>query len=76
VEYRISGLEDKIDIKGKNRKILRQKTQELQKEYIRTLQLYQKTKPANHGHQRRRRGASQRYMQYIQQNNSRKLPKS
>jgi chaperonin cofactor prefoldin len=33
VEDRISGLEDKIHIKENNRRTLRQKTQELQKEY-------------------------------------------
>jgi hypothetical protein len=37
VEDRISGLEDKIDIELKNRTLLGQKTQELQKEYKRTL---------------------------------------
>jgi chaperonin cofactor prefoldin len=31
VEDRISGLEDKINIKEKNRRILRQKTEKLQK---------------------------------------------
>jgi hypothetical protein len=34
---RISVLEDKINIKEKNRRILRQKTEKLQKEYARTL---------------------------------------
>jgi chromosome segregation ATPase len=38
VEDRISGLKDKIDIKEKTRRVLRQKTQELQKEYTRTQQ--------------------------------------
>jgi hypothetical protein len=36
VENRISELKDKIDIKEKNRRILRQKTQEMRKEYTRT----------------------------------------
>jgi hypothetical protein len=36
VEDRISGPEDKIDIKEKNRRTLRPKTQKLQKEYAKT----------------------------------------
>jgi hypothetical protein len=48
VEDIMSGLEDKIDIKEKTR-LFRQKTENLQREYARTLRLYQKTKPANHG---------------------------
>jgi hypothetical protein len=53
VEDRISGLEDKIDIKeNKNRRTLKQKTQKLQKECARTQVLHQKIKPANHGHQK------------------------
>jgi hypothetical protein len=34
---RISGLKDQIDIKEKSKIILRQKTEELRKEYVRTL---------------------------------------
>jgi TolA-binding protein len=48
-ENRISGLEDKIDINEKNKRTLRQNTQKLEKEYARTQQLHQRTKPANHG---------------------------
>jgi hypothetical protein len=62
VENRISGPEDKINIKEKNRSILRQRTEELQKKYVRNLHLHQKTKFVNQWHQRRRRHASQRYM--------------
>jgi hypothetical protein len=61
VEDRISELKDKIYIKEKNRRILRQKIQGLQKEYARTQQFYQKAKPVNHGNQTRRRGTSQKY---------------
>jgi hypothetical protein len=61
VEVRISGLKDKIDIKEKIEEFLDKKTQELQKEYTRSLQLHQKIKPANHGHQRRKQGTSQKY---------------
>jgi hypothetical protein len=50
VEDRIWGLKDKINIKEKNRRTLRQKTQDLLKEYVRTQQFHQKTKPENHGH--------------------------
>jgi hypothetical protein len=50
MEDRISELKDKIEIKKKNRRNLNQITQELQKEYIRTQQLQQKTKAENHGH--------------------------
>jgi hypothetical protein len=60
VEDRPSELEDKIEIKEKNRRSLSQTTQDLWKEYARTQWLHQKTKPENHGHQRRRRGASKR----------------
>jgi hypothetical protein len=63
VEDIISGLKDKIDIKEKN-------------EYARTQRFHQKTKPENYGHQRRKRDASQRDTQYIQQNNSRNFPKT
>jgi hypothetical protein len=58
VEDRISGLEDKIDIKEK--RTLRQKTQKLRKGYPRTQQLHQKSKPENHEHLRRRRVAKLR----------------
>jgi hypothetical protein len=51
VEDRISGLEDKIDIKIKKRRTLRQQTQKLQKKCTRNQQLHQKTKSENHGHQ-------------------------
>jgi hypothetical protein len=60
VEVRITGLKDKTDIKEKNRRILRQKAQDLWKEYAKTLWFHQKTKPVNHGHWKRR-GASHRY---------------
>jgi 3-hydroxy-3-methylglutaryl CoA synthase len=73
VEDRVSGLEDKIDIKKKQQKErkLREKTEVLWKEYARTLKCHQKT---NHGHQRRR-DTSQWHKKYIQQNNSRKIAK-
>jgi hypothetical protein len=53
VQDRISGFEDKIDIKEKKkpRRTTRQNTQELWKEYVRTQWLHQKTKPQNHGHE-------------------------
>jgi hypothetical protein len=51
VEDWISGLKEEIDIKEK--RTLRQKTQELWKEYVRIQQLYQKSKPENHWHRRR-----------------------
>jgi hypothetical protein len=54
VKDRISVLKDKIDIKEKNRRPLRHRTQNLQKEYARTQQFHQKTKPENHGHQRKK----------------------
>jgi hypothetical protein len=60
VEDRISELEDKIEIKEKKSRNLCQTTQELWKEYARTQWLRQKTKPENHGHWRRRRGANHR----------------
>jgi hypothetical protein len=60
VEDRISGLKDKTDIKEKIERILRQKTQDLQKEYARILQLHQKNKPVNYRYQRKRRSTSQR----------------
>jgi hypothetical protein len=60
VEDRTLGLEDGINIKEKTEELL-DKSQKLQKEYARTQRLQQKTKPANHGHQRRR-GTSQRNM--------------
>jgi hypothetical protein len=41
-------VEDKIDIKEKNRRTLRQKIQKLKKEYARTQRPHQKTKPVNH----------------------------
>jgi hypothetical protein len=44
VEDRISGLEGKIDLKEKNRKPFRQKTQNLWKENTRIQQYHQKTK--------------------------------
>jgi hypothetical protein len=47
-EDRISGLENKIDVKEK-KKTLRHKTQKLQKDYASTQQLHQKIKPMNHG---------------------------
>jgi hypothetical protein len=61
-EDKISELKDKIEIKGgkKPRRTLSQITQEQWKEYARTQWLHQKTKPENHGHWRRRRGANQR----------------
>jgi hypothetical protein len=63
MEDRISWLNDKIDIiEKKNRRLLRQKTQEVWKEYTRTLWFHQNTKPVNHGHWWRRRDASLRYM--------------
>jgi hypothetical protein len=37
VENRISGPVDKINIKEKNRRILRQRAEELQKKYVRNL---------------------------------------
>jgi hypothetical protein len=51
MEDRISGLKDikEMDIKEKTEEFL-DKTQELQKEYKRTQQFYQKTKPVTHGH--------------------------
>jgi lantibiotic modifying enzyme len=55
------GIKDKTDSKEKTWRILRQKTQELWKEYARTPQLHEKTKPVNHGNQRKRRSASQMY---------------
>jgi hypothetical protein len=48
VQDRVSGLRNKIDIKEKTEEFI-DKTQELQKEYIRTLLLHEKTKSANHG---------------------------
>jgi hypothetical protein len=63
VEDRISGIKGEIDFKEKNRRTLRQKTQELQKEYTRTQRLHQKNKLANHGHQRR--CVCRRDMKYI-----------
>jgi hypothetical protein len=48
-EDRISELEDKMEIEEKTEAIS-QTTQVLQKEYARTHQLHQKTKPENHGH--------------------------
>jgi hypothetical protein len=50
VEDRLSDFKDKIEIKEKNRRNLSQTTEELRKEYSRTQQLHQKTKPENHGH--------------------------
>jgi hypothetical protein len=58
-EDRTLGVEDKIDITEKTEELLDRK---FKKENTRTQQLYQKTKPANYGHQRKRRGASQRDM--------------
>jgi hypothetical protein len=43
VEDRFSVLRDKIDIKEKKMGILREKTEELWKEYARALQYHQKT---------------------------------
>jgi hypothetical protein len=40
VEARIYRFKDKIDVKKKKRRILRQKIQELRKEYARTHQLH------------------------------------
>jgi hypothetical protein len=48
----ISEHEDEMVIKGK--------TEELLKEYTRTHRLHQKTKPKNHEHLIRRKGASKR----------------
>jgi hypothetical protein len=62
VEDRNSRLEDKTNIKEKNRRTISQKTQKPKKEYARTQQLHQKTKPDNQGHLRRRRSASQKDM--------------
>jgi hypothetical protein len=62
VEDKISVFEDKIEIKEKT-KTLNPTTQELWKEYARNQKFYQKNKLENHGYQRRR-GASQRDMQY------------
>jgi hypothetical protein len=65
VEDSISGLEDKIVIKQQQQQ--KKKTEgfledsRVPKEYARNLYLHQNTKLANHGHQRRRRCASQRY---------------
>jgi hypothetical protein len=50
VADRISGLEDKIDMKEKTEEFLDKRLKKLQKEYARTQQLHQKTKPVNHGH--------------------------
>jgi hypothetical protein len=44
-EFQVS--KTKIDIQKKTRRIIRQKTQQLLKEYGRTLQLHQNSKPAN-----------------------------
>jgi hypothetical protein len=60
VEDRLSELKDKIEIKEKNWRNISQTTQDLWKEYVRPHWLYQKTKPENHGHWRRRRGPSKR----------------
>jgi hypothetical protein len=60
VEGRISKLKDKTEIKEKNRRNLSQTTQEQWKVYARHQQLHQNTKPENHGHWRKRRGASKR----------------
>jgi hypothetical protein len=76
VEDRISGLKDKTDIKEKNRRIFREDWRAVKRMCKKSVIPTQKTKPPNHGHQRRRRGISQRHRKYIQQNNSRKLPKS
>jgi hypothetical protein len=65
-----------IQDKKKNRRILRQRTEELLKEYPRTPQQNQKAKPSNHGHQRKRKGTSERYRKHNQQINSRKYSKS
>jgi hypothetical protein len=48
VEDRISGLENKTDIKEKTEESLH-KRQELQKEYVRTQQFHQNAKLENHG---------------------------
>jgi hypothetical protein len=68
LEDRLSWLKDKIDIKEKNKRTLRQKTQELWKEYTGIQWLHEKTKRVNHGHWRRRKGVSQGVTKYIQQN--------
>jgi hypothetical protein len=50
VKDRIKGFKDKINIKEKTRRIFRQKTQELRKEYARTQKVSQKTKSVNKGY--------------------------
>jgi hypothetical protein len=59
-EERIWELENVMESKGKNQRSITQTTENLWKEYARTHILYQKPKPENHGHWRRRRGISKR----------------
>jgi hypothetical protein len=65
VAYKISGFEDKTDIK-ENTWMHREKIEELWKEYARALNSIKRPNPMNHGHWRRRRGVSQRYKKNIQ----------
>jgi chromosome segregation ATPase len=58
-EERIWELENVMESKGKNQRSITQTTENLWKEYARTHILYQKPKPENHGHWRRR-GISKR----------------
>jgi chromosome segregation ATPase len=73
---RVSKLEDEMGIKGKTEEVLLKQLKTCERNMQQLTDSIKRPNLLNHGHRKRRRGASKRTSKYIQQNNNRKFPKS